>query len=171
MSTNHTPNYGLSQWEKTDKVLMEDFNADNAKLDDALTALSAALDGKASLTALSGLQSSVFNLSSAVSQKGTCNVETFTYTGTGQCREACPTVISFKKVPVAFLVFGPDAFITGAGCSANCFFVAAASGVSMGQCTGSWNGVKYSFCTHNSYPAQQANTSGKTYTVIAFYTA
>ena len=39
MSTNHTPNYGLSQWERTDAVLMEDFNADNARIDTALNAL------------------------------------------------------------------------------------------------------------------------------------
>ena len=26
MPSNHTPNYQLSQWEKSDKVLMEDFN-------------------------------------------------------------------------------------------------------------------------------------------------
>ena len=36
MASNHTPNFNLSQWEKTDKVQMEDFNADNAKIDAAL---------------------------------------------------------------------------------------------------------------------------------------
>ena len=36
MSTNHTPNFNLSQWEETDKVLRTDFNADNAKIDAAL---------------------------------------------------------------------------------------------------------------------------------------
>ncbi|WP_297871428.1 hypothetical protein [uncultured Oscillibacter sp.] len=34
-----TPRYQLSQWEKTDRILMEDFNADNANLEAALTAL------------------------------------------------------------------------------------------------------------------------------------
>ena len=29
MASNQTERYGLSQWEKTDKVIMEDFNADN----------------------------------------------------------------------------------------------------------------------------------------------
>jgi hypothetical protein len=32
MPTNHTENYQLSQWERSDRILMEDFNADNAKL-------------------------------------------------------------------------------------------------------------------------------------------
>ena len=36
-----TPKYDLSQWEKTDRILMEDFNADNANLEAALTALAA----------------------------------------------------------------------------------------------------------------------------------
>ena len=33
MASNQTPNYGLSQWKRTDQVRMEDFNADNAKID------------------------------------------------------------------------------------------------------------------------------------------
>ena len=33
-----TQHYQLSQWEKSDKVLMEDFNADNAKIDAAIRA-------------------------------------------------------------------------------------------------------------------------------------
>jgi hypothetical protein len=35
----HTANFGLTQWEKTDRIQMEDFNADNAKIDAALQAL------------------------------------------------------------------------------------------------------------------------------------
>lgn len=37
---NHTSNYQLSQWDKSDRILMEDFNADNAKVDTALAELS-----------------------------------------------------------------------------------------------------------------------------------
>lgn len=33
---NHTEHYQLSQWEKSDRILMDDFNADNAKIDAAL---------------------------------------------------------------------------------------------------------------------------------------
>ena len=35
---NRTTNYKLCQWERSDKVLMEDFNEDNAKLDGAIKA-------------------------------------------------------------------------------------------------------------------------------------
>ena len=33
---NQTANYGLSQWEDTDRILMEDFNSDNSKIDTTL---------------------------------------------------------------------------------------------------------------------------------------
>ena len=34
----HTTNYQLNQWAKPDRVMMDDFNADNAKIDAALAA-------------------------------------------------------------------------------------------------------------------------------------
>lgn len=43
MSTNHTSNYNLSQWDAEDKVQRVDFNADNAKIDAALGEHAAAL--------------------------------------------------------------------------------------------------------------------------------
>ena len=48
MPSNQTPNYKLSQWERADKVQMEDFNADNAKIDVALKAQDSALAAEAS---------------------------------------------------------------------------------------------------------------------------
>ena len=35
---NQTANYQLCQWETTDRILMEDFNSDNSKIDAALKA-------------------------------------------------------------------------------------------------------------------------------------
>lgn len=51
MPTNHTPNYQLNQWEAKDKVLRTDFNADNAKIEIAMSRLSeraSALEGRTS---------------------------------------------------------------------------------------------------------------------------
>ena len=56
MNLNQTQNYQLSQWESTDRILMSDFNSDNAKLDAALSTLA---------------------------QTRNCRVYTTTYTGTG----------------------------------------------------------------------------------------
>ena len=36
----HTTNFNLTQWEKSDRIQMADFNADNQKIDAALAALS-----------------------------------------------------------------------------------------------------------------------------------
>ena len=52
---DHTTNYQLSQWETTDRILMEDFNSDNAKIDAALAAHDAALAGKADAADLAAL--------------------------------------------------------------------------------------------------------------------
>ena len=38
----HTTNYALTQWEPTDRILMQDFNSDNTKLEAALSALAEA---------------------------------------------------------------------------------------------------------------------------------
>ena len=51
-----TPKYDLSQWEKTDRILMEDFNADNANLEAALAALNT---GKADVSALNSAKSAL----------------------------------------------------------------------------------------------------------------
>ena len=44
MSTNHTPNYNLCQWEPGDQVKRTDFNEDNAKIDAALMGLAAKME-------------------------------------------------------------------------------------------------------------------------------
>ena len=55
-----TSNYNLNQWSKEDRVLMEDFNADNAKLDAAIDQVDGRVDGlaesKADKTAVTALQ-------------------------------------------------------------------------------------------------------------------
>ena len=106
MSTNKTTNYSLNQWVKSDRVLMEDFNADNAKIDAALAALSSGkadksalsslqsvVDGKASTTALNSAQSTlnskISGLQSTAASQGTalnlrnCRVYFATHTGDG----------------------------------------------------------------------------------------
>jgi hypothetical protein len=44
MPSSQTPNYNLNQWSKDDRVLMEDFNADNAKIDAAIKAVDGRVD-------------------------------------------------------------------------------------------------------------------------------
>ena len=41
MASNQTPTYGLNQWSLEDQVIMAEFNADNAKIEQALLDLKA----------------------------------------------------------------------------------------------------------------------------------
>ena len=76
MATNQTEHYQLNQWELSDSVVMADFNADNAKIEQAL------LDLKASLPKF---------------QSGS-------YVGTGAYGSTNPTTLTFDFDPqVVFL--------------------------------------------------------------------
>lgn len=52
MPVKHTSKYQLSQWEKTDQVLMEDFNTDNLNVENALAGLEASKAKQTDLEAL-----------------------------------------------------------------------------------------------------------------------
>ena len=70
MASKQTENYGLNQWEAGDKVLREEFNGDNLKIDGALTAVQASIN-----SGLSDLRSTVSGQAPAI-HRGS-------YTGTG----------------------------------------------------------------------------------------
>ena len=71
MPSNHTPNYALNQWERDDRILMDDFNADNAKID---AAIKAEVDARTAADAA---------LQAALAKKGNVWAEFYTYTGNG----------------------------------------------------------------------------------------
>ncbi len=78
MSTNHTPNYQLSQWEPSDQFRRTDFNEDNAKIDAALSALTGRVSSAESSLAGKANQSSLNSVSASVPK-----VKAGTYTGNG----------------------------------------------------------------------------------------
>ena len=77
---NQTANYQLSQWEATDRILMSDFNSDNAKIDAALKDHDTALAGKAGAADVAALESSVAALQS---KAGLQHIATLTIPGGG----------------------------------------------------------------------------------------
>ena len=84
---NKTANFQLTQWEKTDRIMMEDFNRDNAAID---AALKANADKAAALqTALAGA--------------GNCEIGLISYTGNGKSGANNPTIINFPKKPTLFM--------------------------------------------------------------------
>ena len=70
MASNYTSNYGLCQWEPSDKVLRSEFNGDNAKLDAAIKAVDSRVDDKASNSALNSLKNTVNSLSTTITGQG-----------------------------------------------------------------------------------------------------
>ena len=66
-----TEHYNLNQWEADDPIRRTDFNEDNAKIDAAIHAMDAKVDGKAGITALAAVEAKL------------PRIVTGTYTGTG----------------------------------------------------------------------------------------
>ena len=50
-----TSNYKLNQWDKTDRIEMEDFNADNAKIEAALADLESRKCNQSTLMAVANV--------------------------------------------------------------------------------------------------------------------
>ena len=74
MASNQTANFGLNQWSAEDRVMREEFNADNAKIDAAL-----------------GLC-------------GNCRIVTGIYTGSGKFGASNPVTLTFEGTPLLLFV-------------------------------------------------------------------
>ena len=116
-----TTNYQLNQWAKSDRVLMEDFNADNLKVDSALAALGEAI---------------------AAAPK----IAVGSYTGSGSCGASSPRTLTFAFQPKLVIIVenswdylkAGTALISGQSLSAG-----IGGGTNSGAClslTVSWSG-------------------------------
>ena len=93
---NKTANYQLSQWAKSDRVLMEDFNADNAKIDAGIRAAETHIDQVAATVP---------------------KVAVGTYTGNGAARQS----ISVGFRPKAVLIMREDGSTRSEASHAFCY--------------------------------------------------
>lgn len=150
MTSNHTEKYKLSQWEKSDKILMEDFNSDNHKIEDAL----------ASLAASKAEQSEVDKLSSQVAS-ALSEIPKFamgTYQGTGKYGAANPNSLTFPFKPKLVLLMGDPVyalFLEG-NRTAKSF-----SGTTTSSFNVTWNGATM------SWYVTYANSGGANYALDA----
>ena len=142
---NHTTNYQLSQWVKSDQVLMEDFNADNAKLDAALTAQAGTLAAH----------------TEALSKLGNCQLYTTTYVGTGESGANSPNTLTFPQKP-ALVVVGYDIYFL-----LHIFPHDFVINWNHHYYEFKWSGNTISWYSDN--PEYQLNEEGKTYCVLAFW--
>ena len=149
---NKTANFQLTQWEKTDRIMMEDFNRDNAAID-------AALKSNADKAALQ----------TALASCGNCQIGISTYTGTGTRGEEYPTVITFPKMPTVFFVRGRGTFFAAqGGASEGSLIVYDSGSAQIRDALLSWSGNQLSIVSSNN-AKYQLNTDNSLYWVLALY--
>ena len=158
MPSNQTANYALSQWSRTDQVKMDDFNADNAKLDAALKAQADILVGKAEAAALTALSQTVAGHTAAIAKLGNCQLYATSFTGDGS---TSGKTLYFPHRPMLVMVVSVSGicFITVQGASRVIFLMGSSGSANL-----TWSGNAVTWTT-NSY--NYFNSSGETYRVLA----
>ena len=145
MPTNHTPHYNLSQWERDDRILMEDFNEDNTKID----------------TALARLEETAAEHAAALARRGNCQVYTTTYTGNGGSSKSL--YFPGKPLLIVIMYYG-GFFLTVQGVPRAAIHL----GGTVEGIVPQWSGNSVSWPTPNDH---YFNTSSVSYTVVAFLDA
>lgn len=145
MPSNQTANYALNQWSRTDQVRMDDFNADNAKIDAALTAQAGALAAH----------------TEALSKLGNCQLYTTTYVGTGESGANSPNTLTFPQKPVMAII-GHDIYFT-----LHIFPYDYDFNWDHHYYEFRWNGNTFTW--YSSNPDYQLNVKDQTYYVLAFW--
>ena len=141
-----TQNYQLNLWEGEDRILREDFNADNMKTEQALA--------------------EVAEQAAMVSKCGNCQLYYGTYTGTG----SGATTLSFQKKPLMVTIMGDNIWITAVQGAP------VAIGKNAGQLYSgyndvTWSGNSVSISNGNNDMESQCNTKNTTYYVVALMDA
>ena len=167
---NHTSNYQLSQWNKDDRIMMEDFNRDNARIDSAIaaevSARKSAIAGVRQEAAAesAGRDQEVQAIQTTLTKKGNCKIYTATYQGDGSYGQQQPSSLTFPKKPVLFCVM-PEGYGYGFWCAPGttvAYLIGATSGTSV---TTAWSGSTVSW--YGNSAEKQLNENGKTYHVTA----
>ena len=155
---NKTANFQLTQWEKTDRIMMEDFNRDNAAID---TALKSNADKAAALQ-------------TALASCGNCKIVYGTYTGSGKAGSANPNKLTFSGKPVLVIVqeekqtadmdinlrmLRPCTWAQGAATNGNWVN------------TVTWGAAQVQWYSRNDYAPTQFNETGKKYYYLALIDA
>jgi len=178
MASNYTSNYGLCQWQASDKVLRTEFNADNARIDaalaskasvSALNALTQTVNGKAGQSALDAVRDTVAGHGTMLDLRN-CRFAAGTYKGTGKWGQANPNTLTFSQKPVFLAVASPDkclSFFAILGQSAAYFYYAG--GFNKETVTWKSKSVSWYSDTFDSSPDadKQMNASNATYHYFA----
>ena len=156
----HTQNYQLSLWEKDDRIMMEDFNADNEAIDAALAA-------KAEKSAVAAVETALAALTANLGTRGkNARITWGSYNGTGAYGSGNKTTITPGLYPVLVCVGSPS----DVSYSSWPWFMMRPSTVAQAM-TGyninvSWTDTSVSWYGDRD-ANQQMNQSGKTYYYVA----
>lgn len=153
-----TENYQLNQWEKADRIQMEDFNADNAKID-------AALHGT-----MQKLTEDTAQLRASVAKCGNCRIVYGTYTGAGTYGSANPCRLTFDGEPLYVIIKGAVGSAPTLGIQAMRGWDTAYSGSDSHSsiCYLTWGTRTLSWYNGQS-AADQFNVKGTVYPYIALF--
>ena len=155
MASQETPNYKLSRWAGTDRILVEEFNDNWDKID---TALKGSAEAVAAETA--AREAGISALQTALAGAGNCSIEAKSYTGNGTKGSSNAIRFTFDKTPQIVFITGYGTTAIGVrGCS-------SALSTDSGGLRTSWSGKTVSWYHDNNYVSHMNNT-GSTYTVIA----
>lgn len=155
MPSNQTTNYQLSQWDKSDQVLMEDFNADNAKLDAALKA-----EANARATAVNAINATL---------SGMVRLKAGSYTGDGA--ETRTISVGFTPKAVFVVLVEGYTYSFGGGTSIS----APYGGLAVTECPAGYStcpSVKivsggFQVTYQNELPPSRSNLKNEKYNYIA----
>ena len=142
MASQQTPNYRLSRWAGTDRILVEEFNDNWDKID----------------TALKGNADKAAALQTALAGAGNCEIGMISYTGTGKNGDSNPTTVTFPKMPAGFFLCGAKNYLVVRGGDTHACLI---------YYTVSWEGNQFRFS--NTKPSYQLNEEGVPYWGLAFY--
>ena len=142
-----TENYQLNQWDKPDRIQMEDFNADNAKIEAALTELA--------------------EQAAQIDKFGNCMVYRTPYIGTGGSGSSGACSLTFPKKPLLVVVAGLSCcgiYVAGT----NTMYIMSNSTI---FCTASLSSDQKTLSWYTSSAIDQMNMNGTTYYVTAIMAA
>ena len=149
---NKTANFQLTQWEKTDRIMMEDFNRDNAAID----------------TALKGNADKAAALQTALAGAGNCEIGMISYTGTGKSGDSNPTTVTFPKMPAGFFLCGAETYLVVRGGDDHALMIYyTGSTTYVSQMLVSWKGNQFQISS--TKPSYQLNEKDVPYWGLAFY--
>ena len=179
-----TENYGLNQWELTDRIQMEDFNGDNEKIDAALktlanqvagkadsatvSSLATKVNAKAEQSALNATNTNLNTLTAQVAKCGNCQIDFEAYTGDGTGSRT----FTFSHKPLMLIAMGNNLILRAVRGAP--YAMCRSNGDGGALCSISWtdNSVTWQdgfSVTNNAYIG--CNTKDESYSLVAFLDA